>query len=101
MKAALLSWVNAIIVAMARVNGDPKYKSYKNGYGLKKPAEHFKTSGVDLSNGGGLEALQQFQQYLSEYKIIVIDGLYPDRSCLVEFPFRLRNYLLYDRDFRH
>jgi len=59
------------IIAMDRVIGDPKYKSYSNGYGLKKPAEDIlKTSGVDLSNGGGLEELQ-FQEYRSDYKIVV------------------------------
>jgi len=34
-KAALLCLAHALIIAMARVNGDPKYKSYTNGYGLK------------------------------------------------------------------
>jgi hypothetical protein len=32
-----------------------------------------KALGVDLSNGGGLEELKQFQAYLSDYKIIVFD----------------------------
>jgi len=30
---------HALIIAMARVNGDPKYASYRDGYGLKKPVE--------------------------------------------------------------
>jgi len=37
-KAAILCLAHAII-AMARVNKDPKYKSYRNGYGLHKPVE--------------------------------------------------------------
>jgi hypothetical protein len=36
-------------------------------------------SGVDLTNGGGIEELKQFQTYLSDYKIIVYDCLKPDR----------------------
>jgi hypothetical protein len=34
-------------------------------------------SGVDLSNGGDIEELQQFQHCISDYKIIVFDDLYP------------------------
>jgi hypothetical protein len=47
---------------------------------LEKPVEELlKASGVDLSDGGGLEEIEQFQDYLSDYKIIVYDGLSPDR----------------------
>jgi hypothetical protein len=61
-------------------SGDPKYESYRKGYGLQKPVEDpLEASGVDLFNGGGLEELQRFQEYLSDYKIIVFDGLSPDR----------------------
>jgi len=101
-KAAFLCLAHALIIAMARVNGDPKYKSYKNGYGLKKPVEQLlKATGVDSPNGGGLKNFK-FQQYLSDYKIIVFDGLYSD---MVMFsgnslsPKKL--YLLYDRDSGH
>jgi len=37
-KADFLCLAHALIIAMARVNGDPKYKSYRNGFGLKKPS---------------------------------------------------------------
>ena len=48
-----------------------KYASFRDGRGLKKPVEDlWKASGVDLSNGGGLE-LEQFQEYLTDYKIVV------------------------------
>jgi hypothetical protein len=91
---------HALIIAIARVNNDPKYASYKDGYGLRQPVKVLlKASGVDLSNGGGLEELQQFQQYLSDYKIIVFDRLHPDRvifsgNSLLD----KKLYLLYDRD---
>ena len=62
-KAALLCLAHALIIAMARVNSDPEYKSYRNGNRLNKPVEELlRDSGVDLSNGGGLEELQQFQE---------------------------------------
>jgi hypothetical protein len=69
---AALCLAHAIIIAMAKVNNDPKYSSPRDGKALKEPvAELLKASGVDLCNGGGLEELQQFQLYLSDYKIIV------------------------------
>jgi hypothetical protein len=63
---------NAFIIAMVRVNGDPNYQSYRDGRGLKKPAEDLmKASGVHLTNGGGFQERQQFQDHLSDYQIIV------------------------------
>jgi hypothetical protein len=77
-KAALLCLAHALIIAMARVNGDPKYNSYRDRYQLGKPVEELlKASGVYLSNGGGLEELQQFQECLSDYRI-VYDGMSHD-----------------------
>jgi len=38
-KAALNCLAYALIIAMACVNGDPKYQFYRNGRGLKKPVE--------------------------------------------------------------
>jgi hypothetical protein len=65
-KAAFLCLAHEIVIAMDWVNGDPKY-TYRNGYQLGKPVEELlKASGVDLSNGG-LEELQQFQEYPSDY----------------------------------
>jgi hypothetical protein len=79
-KAALLCLAHVLIIAMARVNNDPKYKLYKDGKSLKQHVEdHLKASVVDLSNGGGFEEFQQFQQYLSDYKVIVFDGLHVER----------------------
>jgi hypothetical protein len=41
---------------MARVNGDPMYQSYRHGFSLDKRVEELlSASGVDLSNGGGLQ----------------------------------------------
>ena len=37
--AALNYLAYALIIAMARVNRDPKYQSYRDGYVLKKPVE--------------------------------------------------------------
>jgi len=60
-KATFLCLAHALI-AMARVNGDPKYKLYRKGYGLKQPIQELlSASGVDLTNGGGLKKLNSFK----------------------------------------
>ena len=77
---------------MAKINRDSKYKSYRNGRGLKQPVQDLLTaSGVNLTNGGGFKELVQIKNYLSDYNIIVYDGLIPDR-----FLSNNKLYLLYD-----
>ena len=102
-KAAVNCLAYALIIAMARLNGDPKYQSYRHGCGLKKPVDDLlKASGVNLSNGGGFDELQQFQEYLSDYKIIVYDGLNPDRVMFSGNSVSSKKlYLLYDSDSKH
>jgi hypothetical protein len=102
-KAPVLCLAHALVIAMARVNGDPKYGSYRRGYLLDEPVDEIlKASGVDLSNGGGLQELQQFQPHLSDYKVIVYDGLSPDRLIFSGNSVSTRKfYLLYDSDSGH
>ena len=79
-KAKFLCLAHALIIAMARVNGNRKYASYGDGYGLKQPVQDLlRATGFDLTNGGGLNELEQFQNYISDYKIIVYDGLNRNR----------------------
>ena len=94
---------DALITAMARVNGDPKYPSFRDGRGMKKPVEDLsKVSGVNLCNAGGFKELEQFQEYLSDYKIIVYDGLNPDRVMFSgNSVSSKKSYLLYDSKDRH
>jgi hypothetical protein len=64
-QTAIFCLAHALIIAMTKVNGDPKYKSYRNGRGLKQPVQDLlNASGVNLTNGGGLKELKQFQNYL-------------------------------------
>jgi hypothetical protein len=94
---------SSLVISMAQVNGDPKYKSYRDSNCLQKPVEELlKASGVDLCNGGGLEELEQFQEYLSDYKIVVFEGLYPDRIMFSGNSVSDKKlYLLYDSDSGH
>jgi hypothetical protein len=51
-KTAFLCSAHALLIAMARVNNDPKYVSYRDGKCLKEPVQDFlNASGVDLSIG--------------------------------------------------
>ena len=101
-KAALNCLAYALINAMARINGDPKHKTYRDGYSLKKPVEGLlKASRINLSNGGGFEELRQFQEQLLYYTIIVWwlnpgRVIYSRNSLLVK-----ELYLLYDRNCVH
>ena len=56
MKAAFLCLDHALIIAMARVNGDPKYDSNRKGRCLKQPVQVLLSpSGVNLTNRRGLK----------------------------------------------
>jgi len=95
-KAVLKCQAYALIIAMLRVNVDPNDALYRRGYGLKKPVEELlEPSGVDLTNGGGFEKIQQFQEHLSYYKIKVFDGLNPDRVMFSGDSFRPKNDIYY------
>jgi len=85
------------------MNGDLKYALYRHGKGLKQRVEDLlNASGVYLSKGKGFKELQQFQEYLSDYKIIVYDGLNPDRLVFRGNPNSAKKlYLLYDQDSGH
>ena len=89
---------NAFILAMAKVNGNPKYTSYRNGRGLKQPVKNLlSASGVKLISGGGFRELEQIQNYLSVYKIIVCNGVSSYRVIFSGYSLlNQKFYLLYD-----
>ena len=97
-KAAINCLAYALIIVMARVNGDPKYQSYRDRRGMKKPVEDLlKASGVNLRIAGGFKELEQSQEYLSDYKITVYDGLNPYRVMFSGNSLSAEKlYLLYD-----
>ena len=72
-KAVFLCLAHALIIAMAKVNGDSKFKSYRNGKCLKEPDEELlKASGVDLSNGGGLMSFNSFNNTFRITKLLCL-----------------------------
>jgi len=102
-KAAFLCLAHALVIAIAQVNGDRKYALYRQGKCTKKPVEvPLKASGVDLSNGGSFKEHKQFQEYLSDYKIVVINGLNTDRLMFSGNSLSGRKfYFLYNADTKH
>jgi len=57
---------HALIIAMSRVNGDPKYALYTRQMYENTCSGSLETSGVDLSNDRDFEELEQFQEYISD-----------------------------------
>ena len=59
---------HALIIAIARYDNDPNYDSYRNGFRLIPVVNHFlQTTGIDLTNGGGIRELSQFQEHFKDY----------------------------------
>ena len=94
---------HALIIAIARMNKDPNYQSYRKGNEIRPVvASLLETTGIDLTNGGGIPELIRFQEHFHEYKIVVYDGLNCDSILFegqVEYPKRIN--LLYDDANRH
>ena len=67
---------HALIIAIARLENDPDYKSYRDGYKIRPVVQRLlETTGIDLQNGGGVPEIQRFQDHYTEYKIVVYRGL--------------------------
>jgi len=67
---------HALVIAKAKVDGDPNYESYRHGYKLRPVVDRLlETAGIDLSRGGGVPELMRFQEHFKEYRIVVFGGL--------------------------
>jgi hypothetical protein len=64
---------HALIIALARLNNDPNYNSYRQEYNLSPKVDHLlRTTGIDLTDGGGITELTQFHEHLK--KIIALSS---------------------------
>jgi hypothetical protein len=70
---------------------------------LKKPVDDLlNESSVDVINDRDLEELREFQEYLSDYKIVAFVALRHDRVIFSGNSLSAKQlYLLYDRESRH
>jgi hypothetical protein len=61
---------HAAIIAIARVNNDPIYNSYRHVYKVRPEVNRLlRTTGIDLLNGGGIPELTLFQENLKKKNI--------------------------------
>ena len=92
MKAASLCLAHVLIIAMARVNGDPTYVTYRHGKGLKKRVEELLKASYPMAG-----FLKNFVSFKSTFRIRKLLCLVCTLigSCLVEIPFRARNCASY------
>jgi hypothetical protein len=68
---------HALVKAIAKVENDPNYTAYPKGRKIRPEVQRLlETTGIDLSSGGGIPELEQFQDHFrDQYKIIVYGGL--------------------------
>jgi hypothetical protein len=66
---------HALLMAIARLENDPNYNSYRGGYKIRPEIPRLsETTGIDLSNGGGIPELQSFQEHFRDRYTIVVYG---------------------------
>ena len=94
---------HALIIAIARFNKDRNYDSYRHGSRIIPVVNHLlHKTGIDLTNGGGIRELSQFQDHFKDYRIVVYGGLNcEDMIFDGQSQSEKRIYLLYDETTRH
>jgi hypothetical protein len=67
---------HALVIAVAKVENDPNYKSYIKGWKIRNVVQTLlDETGINLSNGGGIPELTRFQEHFRQYKIVVYHGM--------------------------
>jgi hypothetical protein len=68
---------HTVLLVIARMENDPKYKAYGQGLKILPEARQLlETTGIDLSNGGWIAELENFQEHFRDkYKTAVFGGL--------------------------
>ena len=94
---------HALIIAIARLERDSNYDSYRRGYRISPVVNHLlQTTGIHLSNGGGIRELTQFQEHYTDYRIVVYGGLNCEDIIFDgQTESEKKIYLLYDETTRH
>jgi hypothetical protein len=92
---------HALIIAIARVDNDLNYNSYRREYKIHAEVDRLlEATGVDLSRRVGVPQLETFQRFLHDkYKIFVYTGLRSDSIIYegqVDAPKRIN--LLFDEE---
>jgi hypothetical protein len=67
---------HALVLAIAKLTNDPNYKAYRQGRKIRPVVDNLlATTGIDLTTGGGIPELIEFQVHFEEYRIVVFGGL--------------------------
>ena len=67
---------HALIITIATLEKVPNYDSYRRERRILPVVSHLlQTTGIDLTNGGGIRELTPFQEYYEGYRIVVYGGL--------------------------
>ena len=67
---------HALVMAIARLNDDPNYTSYRKDFKiLPLVRQLLETTGIGLKNGGGIPELTRYQEHFHEYNNVVYSGL--------------------------
>ena len=70
------SLAHALVIAIAKVEIDPDYKTHRRGLKIRHVVgKLLETTGLDLSNGAEIPDLIRSQERFREYKIVVYHGL--------------------------
>ena len=70
---------HALIVAIARLEKDPNYQSYRKGNKICPVVVRLlEATDMDLTNRGGIPELIRFQEHFGDNKIVVYDCLHCD-----------------------
>jgi len=62
---------HALIISIAKLTNDPDYNAFRQGCKIRPVVDHLLAkTGNDLTNGGGIPELMQFQEHFKEYRIV-------------------------------
>jgi hypothetical protein len=58
---------HALVIAIAKVENNPNYNSYRRGYKIRPVVRQLlEKTGIDLSKGGGIPELERFQDHFRD-----------------------------------
>jgi len=67
---------HALIIAIAKVDNDANYKSYRQCRKIRSVVQTLlQETGIDLNNGAVFSELNRFEEHFRDYKIVAYQGL--------------------------
>jgi hypothetical protein len=63
---------HALVIEIANLTNDPDYKAFRQGRKIHAVVDILlATTGIDMTNGGGISELMKFQKHFKDYRIVV------------------------------